>query len=94
MARSRAVGLTRRGRNRRAALRILATEDKPGGLQVCNAAGEWVDVPAIPPGCFIVNLGELMARWTNDAWVSTSHRVVNPPPDAGETPQRSNGPVP
>jgi isopenicillin N synthase-like dioxygenase len=59
-------------------LTILATEDRPGGLQVYNAAGEWVDVPAIP-GCLIVNLGDLLARWTNDRWVSTLHRVVNPP---------------
>ncbi|HEX3954266.1 MAG TPA: 2-oxoglutarate and iron-dependent oxygenase domain-containing protein [Stellaceae bacterium] len=59
-------------------LTILATEDKPGGLQACNSAGDWVDVPSLP-GCFVVNLGDLMARWTNDAWVSTLHRVVNPP---------------
>lgn len=59
-------------------LTILKTEDKPGGLQVFNKAGEWVDVPTVP-GCFIVNLGDLMARWTNDYWVSTLHRVVNPP---------------
>jgi 2-oxoglutarate-Fe(II)-dependent oxygenase superfamily protein len=61
-----------------------ATAPRPGQLRAgaCNAAGAWVDVPAIP-GCFIVNLGDLMARWTNDAWVSTLHRVVNPPPDAG-----------
>ena len=58
-------------------LTILATEDRPGGLQARNAAGEWVDVPAIA-GTFIVNLGDLMSRWTNDAWVSTLHRVVNP----------------
>lgn len=58
-------------------LTILATEDKPGGLQAFNKAGEWVDVPAVP-NCFIVNIGDLMARWTNDAWVSTLHRVVNP----------------
>ena len=31
------------------------------------------------PGCFIINIGDLMARWTNDSWVSTLHRVVNPP---------------
>ena len=61
-------------------LTILATEDKPGGLQVCNAAGQWVDVPIVP-GCFIINIGDLMARWTNDTWVSTLHRVVNPPAD-------------
>ncbi len=67
-------------------LTLLATEDKPGGLQVCNAAGDWRDVPVVP-GTFIVNIGDLMARWTNDRWVSTLHRVVNPPrsvEDAGE----------
>jgi len=68
-------------------LTILAAEDKPGGLQVCNAAGDWVDVPIIP-GCFIVNIGDLMARWTNDAWVSTLHRVVNPPEEAGAESRR------
>jgi isopenicillin N synthase-like dioxygenase len=62
-------------------LTILATEDRPGGLQVFNAAGEWVDVPIVPD-CFIINIGDLMARWTNDRWVSTLHRVVNPPLDA------------
>jgi isopenicillin N synthase-like dioxygenase len=58
-------------------LTILSTEDRPGGLQVWNAAGEWVDVP-IAKDCFIVNIGDLMARWTNDQWISTLHRVVNP----------------
>jgi len=59
-------------------LTILRTEDKPGGLQVMNTAGEWRDVP-IAPDCFIVNIGELMARWTNGQWKATLHRVVNPP---------------
>jgi len=59
-------------------LTILRTEDAPGGLQVINAAGDWVDVPIIP-GSFIINIGELMARWTNDRWIATLHRVVNPP---------------
>ncbi len=59
-------------------LTILKAEANPGGLQVFNKEGEWVDVP-IMEGTYIVNLGELMARWTNDAWVSTLHRVVNPP---------------
>ena len=59
-------------------LTILRTEDKPGGLQVLNRAGEWVDVP-IAPDSFIINIGELMARWTNERWKATLHRVVNPP---------------
>jgi isopenicillin N synthase-like dioxygenase len=68
-------------------LTILATEHRPGGLQVRNAAGDWVDVP-VAPDCFIVNIGDLMARWTNNAWVSTLHRVVNPPRDSGEDSRR------
>lgn len=70
-------------------LTILKTEDKPGGLQAFNQAGEWVDVPAIP-GCFVVNLGDLMARWTNDQWVSTLHRVVNPPQDLASESRRQS----
>jgi isopenicillin N synthase-like dioxygenase len=62
-------------------LTILLAEDRPGGLQVWADEAEWVDVPIIP-GTFIVNIGDLMARWTNDRWVSTLHRVVNPPTDA------------
>lgn len=61
-----------------ASLTILKAEANPGGLQAFNKAGEWVDAP-ITPGAYIVNLGESMARWTNDVWVSTLHRVVNPP---------------
>ncbi len=48
-----------------------------GGLQI-RSGGEWIDVPAVA-GSFVVNLGDSMARWTNDRWVSTMHRVVNPP---------------
>jgi isopenicillin N synthase-like dioxygenase len=70
-------------------LTILATEDKPGGLQVCNSQGEWVDVPIVPD-CFIVNIGDLLARWTNDTWVSTLHRVVNPPAGAGDGARRQS----
>jgi isopenicillin N synthase-like dioxygenase len=59
-------------------LTILRTEDVPGGLQVRNKEGNWVDVPILPD-TFVVNIGELMARWTNDRWAATLHRVVNPP---------------
>ena len=70
-------------------LTILCTEDRPGGLQVCNADGAWVDVPILPD-TFIVNIGDLMARWTNDEWVSTLHRVVNPPADSGPASRRQS----
>jgi isopenicillin N synthase-like dioxygenase len=68
-------------------LTILRTEDKPGGLQVLNKAEQWVDVP-IAPDSFIVNIGELMARWTNGLWQATLHRVVNPPMEAAAASRR------
>ena len=68
-------------------LTLLRQEDRPGGLQVRNKAGEWIDVPAVPGG-LVVNIGDLMAEWTNDRWVSTMHRVVNPPRDAANDSRR------
>jgi len=68
-------------------LTILATEDRPGDLQVHTAAGACMDVPVVP-NCFIINLGDLIVRWTNNAWVSTLHRVVNPPLDSGAESRR------
>ena len=34
------------------------------------------------PGRFVINIGDLMAQWTNDRWCSTLHRVVNPSGEA------------
>ncbi|MCY4481231.1 MAG: isopenicillin N synthase family oxygenase [Rhodospirillales bacterium] len=70
-------------------LTILRTEDAPGGLQVCTRAGCWTDVPHIA-GSFVVNIGDAMMRWTNDRWVSTPHRVVNPPTDPGQPTRRQS----
>ena len=57
----------------------IVTSDTPvGGLQVLGRDGAWSAVPCIP-GTFVINLGDLMAEWTNDRWRSTLHRVVNPP---------------
>ncbi len=68
-------------------LTIVRQEQRPGGLEVLNKAGEWVGVPAIPGG-LVVNIGDLMAEWTNDRWVSTVHRVVNPPRDKAHDSRR------
>ena len=54
----------------------LLNQDDTGGLQVRTRSGDWVTAVPIP-GTFVVNVGDLMARWTNDRFVSTPHRVVN-----------------
>jgi isopenicillin N synthase-like dioxygenase len=66
---------------------ILSGEDVPGGLQVRTRAGRWIDV-ATTPTTFVVNIGDLLMRWTNDRWLSNLHRVVNPSADGGRTPAR------
>jgi isopenicillin N synthase-like dioxygenase len=58
-------------------LTILLPQEGSKGLQIQRADGSWVDVPPVR-GAFIINIGDLMQRWTNDKWVSTVHRVVNP----------------
>lgn len=55
-------------------LTILAQDDV-GGLQIQRVDGGWIDAPAIP-GTFILNVGDVLARWTNDRFNSTPHRVV------------------
>lgn len=62
-------------------LTILNGENVPGGLQAQTRDGRWVDVET-DPGTFVVNIGDLLMRWTNDRWVSNVHRVMNPPADA------------
>ncbi|MFT4267640.1 MAG: 2-oxoglutarate and iron-dependent oxygenase domain-containing protein [Xenophilus sp.] len=59
----------------------LLRQDEVGGLQICDREGRWHDVAPVP-GSFVINVGDLMSRWTNGLWRSTLHRVVNPPPDA------------
>lgn len=69
-------------------LTILNTTEAPVGLQVFHRQQGWIDVPALP-GTLIVNIGDLMAQWTNDRWVSTLHRVANPPRELAHTTRQS-----
>jgi len=56
------------------AFTILA-QGHEGGLQVEHGA-DWIEVPPIR-GTFVINIGDMMARWTNDRFASTPHRVIN-----------------
>jgi len=59
-------------------LTILLPQPGSRGLEIRDQTGQWVEVPA-EPGSFVINIGDLMARWTSDRWVSTLHRVVARP---------------
>jgi isopenicillin N synthase-like dioxygenase len=60
----------------------LLAQDDAGGLEVRDRSGDWLR--ALPvPGTFVVNLGDLLARWTNDRYQSTPHRVFNQPEARG-----------
>ena len=54
---------------------ILARTEVPG-LAVRLPSGEWLAPPVIP-GTFLVNLGNVMKRWSNDRFLSTPHAVLN-----------------
>jgi isopenicillin N synthase-like dioxygenase len=56
----------------------ILRQDAVGGLEVLGPDGAWAGVEPVP-GAFVINIGDLMARWTNDRWRSTLHRVVDPP---------------
>ena len=66
---------------------ILHADPVPG-LQLLDSDDTWVDV--LPtPGTFLVNIGDMLAAWTNDRWRSTLHRVVPPTSESGPARRRS-----
>jgi isopenicillin N synthase-like dioxygenase len=70
-------------------LTVLRQDDAPGGLEVLDpSTNRWTAVPAARDA-FVVNLGDLLQRWTNDRWRSTLHRVVLPMPGAGPSRRQS-----
>ena len=75
----------------------ILRQDAVGGLEVLDPGGRWAGVEPVP-GAFVINIGDLMARWTNDRWRSTLHRVVDPPvpprpPRAGRACRTSRTPT-
>lgn len=70
-------------------LTILLPQQGSRGLEIATRDGGWFEVPPVP-GAFVVNIGDLMQRWTNDRWASTLHRVANPAPEAGAVARRQS----
>ena len=58
-----------------------------GGLELLTIKNKWVEVNAAP-GEIVVNVGDMLQRLTNNLLRSTTHRVVNPPVDAGAASRR------
>ena len=56
-------------------LTLLAQSALPG-LEVRTREGEWIRPPAIP-NTFVLNTGEMLARYSNDRYLPTPHRVIN-----------------
>jgi isopenicillin N synthase-like dioxygenase len=54
----------------------MLCQDQIGGLQIKGKSGTWVSAKPVE-GTFVVNIGDLLARWSNGRFESTPHRVIN-----------------
>ncbi len=54
----------------------ILCQDTAGGLEVRRADGTWLKAPPVP-GTWVVNVADMLSRWTNGRWQSTPHRVKN-----------------
>lgn len=68
---------------------VLKSDPHIPGLEIKLSTGEWAKAPVVDDA-FIVNIGDMMARWTNDRWVSTMHRVSTPTESNGGTRRRQS----
>lgn len=55
---------------------LLLADSTKGALQVQLKDGSWIYADPIP-GTFVVNIGDMIERWTNGEWKSTNHRVIH-----------------
>ena len=55
----------------------ILLQDNLGGLEVKNTDSKWLSAPIIP-GTFLINIGHMIQRWTNDYYKATVHRVIPP----------------
>jgi isopenicillin N synthase-like dioxygenase len=65
---------------------LLGAEE--AGLQLLDRDGQWLAIDP-PAGALVVNVGDMLQRLTNHVLPSTTHRVVNPPPERRGTPRYS-----
>ncbi len=65
---------------------LLGAEE--AGLQLLGKHGNWLDIDP-PPGAMVVNIGDMLQRLTNNRLPSTTHRVINPPPERRHLPRYS-----